>query len=54
MSDTIATDLVTAANEIGQLLRRDGDVAEQERRITRPPREALAKDAFLRTKGDAP
>lgn len=48
MSDTIATDLVTAANEIGQLLRRDGDVAEQEWRITRPPRDALAEDGFLR------
>jgi hypothetical protein len=38
MSETIATDPVAAANDIGQLLRRDGDVAEQERRITKPPR----------------
>jgi hypothetical protein len=48
MSDTIATDLVGAANDIGQLLRRDGDVAEQERRITKPPPDALAEDGFFR------
>jgi hypothetical protein len=48
MSDTIATDLVAAANDIGQLLRRDGDVAEQERRITKPPRDALAEAGFFR------
>lgn len=48
MSDTIATDLVAAANDIGQLLRRDGDVAEQEWRITKPPRDALGEDGFFR------
>jgi hypothetical protein len=31
MSDTIATDLVAAANDIVQLLRRERDLAEQER-----------------------
>jgi hypothetical protein len=48
MSDTIAIDLVAAAGDIGQLLRREGDLAEQERRITNPARDALAEAGFFR------
>jgi hypothetical protein len=53
MSDTIATDLVAAANDIGQALRRDGDVAEQERRITKRPADRIIERSPS-TKGDAP
>ena len=53
MSDTIATDLVAAANDIGQALRRDGDVAEQERRITKPPRR-IASSSGRRARREMP
>lgn len=48
MSDTITTDLVTAARDIGPLLRSEGDIAEHERRITKPARQALAEAGFFR------
>ena len=55
MSDTIATDLVAAANDNGQLLRRDGDVAvddHQREAGTKPARRIIERSPS--TKGDAP
>ncbi len=48
MGTPIDTDLVTLARQIGPLLQREGDTAEQERRITKPARDALAEAGFFR------